>query len=194
MGGIISRKKKTPPVPAPVPAPLAVDTDDQSGVNSTNSSPVKKSPSKKKKKTETEESTPSKRAKDKLKKGAKKVNVLNKVSNKSTAQGREANKKFQRKVYLKDRGAKLRGRLKDRPTDQRALQEYGAIFYEQEDYVTAPKVIKRILATGDTAGDWYLKLGKCYFRRWARVGNVKGRCVLYLWLSPTMLFTCTSFL
>ena len=170
MGGIISRKKKNPP-PA---AELAVETEDEASVvKSSRNTPITKSPSKKLK-TENEDS-PAKKAKLKLEKSSKKLKLIKQAStNQSSVQGREANKKFQRRVYLKERGAKLRGRLKDRPTDQRALQEYGAILYEQEDYLTAPKVIKRILASGDTAGDWYLKLGKCYFRRWARMGKTKG--------------------
>jgi hypothetical protein len=174
MGGIISRKKKAPD---PDPA-LAVDTDqeacnnDQSSVQSNNINSPNKSNSRKNKKLEADEVSPSKKVSAKLKKGE--TLSTKSTTNKTSAKGREANKQFQRKVYLKERGAKLRGRLKDRPTDQRALQEYGAVLYEQENYITAPKVIKRILATGDTSGDWYLKLGKCYFRRWARVGNIKG--------------------
>lgn len=173
MGGIISRKKKNSPVAA---AALAIDTDDESSVaKDKNSSPSKKSSSKTKRENDADLSPAAKKAKDKLDKATKKLKTVNQVfTNKSSAKGREANKKFQRKIYLKERAAKLRGRLKDRPTDQRALQEYGEILYEQEDYLTAPKVIKRILASGDTAGDWYLKLGKCYFRRWARSGKTKG--------------------
>lgn len=175
MGGIISRRKKKENPPE-TETKLAVDTNDHSSVKSTNNSPSKKSSSKKSQQSEKDEDSPAKRAKEKLNNSSKKLKLAKQVSpNKSSAKGREANKKFQRKVYLKERGAKLRGRLKDRPTDQRALQEYGAILYEQEDYLTAPKVIKRILASGDTAGDWYLKLGKCYFRRWARVGNTIGK-------------------
>jgi hypothetical protein len=174
MGGIISRFKKDP-------SPgLSIDTsshteaaDDQS---TKSSSPSKKST---KNLTNEPDMSPSQRRISPSKSSKK---IKNKpgspntsTANKSSVKGREANKQFQRKVYLKDRAAKLRGRLKDRPFDQRALQEYGSILYEQENYITAPKVIKRILATGDTAGDWYLKLGKCYFRRWARMGNINGK-------------------
>lgn len=182
MGGIISRFKKKPDEDASTPS---VDTkvndahlqvpSPNSGDNSANSN------SDKKKKGEGDESSPNKAAQqkiaaaEKLKNSTKKlIAVQQAATSKATAQSREVNKKFRRKQYLKERAAKLRGRLKDRPTDQRALQEYATVLYETEDYTTAPKVIKRVLATGDSSGDWHLKLGKCYFRRWARVGNLKG--------------------
>lgn len=187
MGGIISRTKKVPVPPdsdcpeiPPETTTLALVDQDSLSVQSAPS--IASIASKKREKVLDVE----------------KLNVVKKSSaNKSTAEGREANRKFQRKLYLKERGAKLRGRLKDRPTDQRALQEYGAILYEEENYMTAPKVIRRILASGDVSGDWYLKLGKCYFRRWARLGNVAGGCRLYvlfhsLWRRNEELCTCRA--
>jgi Flp pilus assembly protein TadD len=181
MGGIITRNRKKKD-PAPSGDALSVETDNQSQTDGQSSvKSTGSSPSKKKIKPDTNETISGKRASekknasDKLKNATKKQMAVAQVSaNKSSAKGREANKQFQRKLYLKDRSAKLRGRLKYRPTDQRALQEYASVLYEQENYITATKVIKRVLATGDTSGDWYLKLGKCYFRRWARVGGLRG--------------------
>jgi hypothetical protein len=187
MGGIVARFKKDPP---------SADSDSN---DLDNNSQTKSSPGKKRNTDKEDASIASAssqrgqeniKAVEKLKKTTKNlVNINRLTANKSTAKGREANRKFQRKMYLKVRAAKLRGRLKDRPTDQRALQEYGSILYEQENYMTAPKVIKRILATGDTSGDWYLKLGKCYFRRWARLRNLVGM----LLLNHSVVLYCSCF-
>ena len=184
MGGIISRKKKEPDSASKVDTGETPHVGDHSSVKSGGDSPSKNgsaklsSQKKSKKKFNSDgngESSAKKRAMENIKKAKGELEASTKKSAKaSTEKGREANKKFQRKIYLKERAAKLRGRLKDRPTDQRALQEYAAVLYEQENYQTAPKVIRRVLATGDTSGEWYLKLGKCYFRRWAKIGNKQG--------------------
>mmetsp|Transcript_3827 Transcript_3827/g.5954 ORF Transcript_3827/g.5954 Transcript_3827/m.5954 type:complete len:1046 (+) Transcript_3827:145-3282(+) len=77
-----------------------------------------------------------------------------------------ANERFIRKQYLEKRAQRLKERLKDRPYDRRALTEYADVLYEQKNYLIAQKIIKRALGCGDFSGSWYLRLGKCSFRRW----------------------------
>lgn len=84
----------------------------------------------------------------------------------TTKMSTRANERFLRRQYLIKRSNRLRKRLVDRPYDQSALQEYAAVLYEQQNFIVAAKVIKRVMDTGDKSGHWYLKLGKCFFRRW----------------------------
>ena len=85
------------------------------------------------------------------------------------------NEKFLRKKYLEKRSKRLKARLQDRPFDQRALAEYSEVLYEQENFVLAQKVIRRLLNVGDNSGYWHLKLGKCCYRRWLLYRTVYGR-------------------
>lgn len=73
---------------------------------------------------------------------------------------------FLRSKYLEERAKKLRKRLADRPFDERALVEYAEVTYEQKNFLVSQKIIKRVIAVGDCSGYWYLRLGKCCFRRW----------------------------
>jgi hypothetical protein len=85
-----------------------------------------------------------------------------------------ANEVFLRNKYLETRAKKLRKRLADRPFDERALVEYAEVSYEQKNFLVSQKIIRRVLATGDCSGYWYLKLGKCCFRRWLIYANASG--------------------
>lgn len=76
------------------------------------------------------------------------------------------NERFLRRKHLEKRARKLKSRIEDRPTDQRALTEYSEVLYEQQNYILAQKMIRRLLELGDNSGYWHLKLGKCCYRRW----------------------------
>lgn len=80
--------------------------------------------------------------------------------------GKLENEKFLRSKYLEGRARKLKSRLQDRPYDVRALREYSEVLYEQQNFILAQKVIRRLIAAGDDSGHWHLKLGKCSYRRW----------------------------
>jgi hypothetical protein len=84
------------------------------------------------------------------------------------------NEIFLRNKYLENRAKKLRKRLADRPFDERALVEYAEVSYEQKNFLVSQKIIRRVLATGDCSGYWYLKLGKCCFRRWLIYAQANG--------------------
>ena len=79
-----------------------------------------------------------------------------------------------RKKYLMERSKKLKARLRDRPYDKRALAEYADILYEQQDYISACKVIDRAIICGEDSCFMFITLGKCYFKRWMAHKNQKG--------------------
>lgn len=79
-----------------------------------------------------------------------------------------------RKKYLVERSKKLKARLRDRPYDRRALAEYADILYEQEDYISACKVIDRAIICGEDSGFMFITLGKCYYKRWMVHRKQKG--------------------
>ena len=88
------------------------------------------------------------------------------------------NETFLRFKYLQEREKQLRKRLIQRPFDQRALIEYAEVTYEQKNFLVSCKIIKRIIAIGETSGYWYLKLGKCCFRRWLIYALPAGLIIL----------------
>jgi hypothetical protein len=97
---------------------------------------------------------------------------------KSSSKKTIANELFLRQQYLETRAKKLRKRLEMRPFDERALVEFAEVTYEQKNFLVSQKIIRRVMATGEPSGYWYLKLGKCCFRRWLIYGQANGATAL----------------
>jgi hypothetical protein len=99
-------------------------------------------------------------------------------SSKKTTTSLSANELFLRKQYLETRAKKLRKRLEIRPFDERALVEFAEVTYEQKNFLVSQKIIRRVMAIGEPSGYWYLKLGKCCFRRWLVYAQPNGPTLL----------------
>lgn len=76
-------------------------------------------------------------------------------------------RKYERARYLRKRARHFQHCLQVRPFDRHAILSLIDITYEQNDHQAAVQVISKAITLGvNDPSPYYIKLGKCYFRRW----------------------------
>lgn len=95
----------------------------------------------------------------------------------------QAKKAGVRDPMLTEKVARLHARLRDRPTDRRALRELVQALYHMQDYTTAAEVAQKAIdCPGEFSGDLHIQLGRCLFRKWPQwkqLEDIRGALAAY---------------
>jgi len=65
--------------------------------------------------------------------------------------------------------------VNDRPYDYESVSKLAAAFYELKDYGNASKYIERLKESIDPSGELYVKLARCYVRKYRKDQSNEGK-------------------
>ena len=75
----------------------------------------------------------------------------------------EADRDGQRQIALI---SKLHNNLRSRPYDKTTLYKLIDMSYQQLDFISTIKLIKKAIALGEISASLYIRLGRCYYHQW----------------------------